>query len=62
MQLINKKRVLVFVKEKCVRMECIYGGLFFLCAESPTAPSSDNSEEAQSAQSFCREVCQYTSG
>ncbi|XP_050830780.1 E3 ubiquitin-protein ligase UBR1 isoform X4 [Serinus canaria] len=31
-------------------------------AESPTAHSSDNSEEAQSAQSFCREVCQYTSG
>uniref|UniRef100_A0A8C4XR57 E3 ubiquitin-protein ligase n=1 Tax=Falco tinnunculus TaxID=100819 RepID=A0A8C4XR57_FALTI len=30
--------------------------------ESPTARSSDNSEEARSAQSFCREVCQYTSG
>ncbi|KAF4787924.1 ubiquitin protein ligase E3 component n-recognin 1 [Turdus rufiventris] len=30
--------------------------------ESPAAHSSDNSEEAQSAQSFCREVCQYTSG
>uniref|UniRef100_A0A8B9N4A1 E3 ubiquitin-protein ligase n=3 Tax=Accipitrinae TaxID=8955 RepID=A0A8B9N4A1_9AVES len=30
--------------------------------ESPTAQSSDNSEEARSAQSFCREVCQYTSG
>ncbi|XP_036239822.1 E3 ubiquitin-protein ligase UBR1 isoform X2 [Molothrus ater] len=30
--------------------------------ESPTAHTSDNSEEAQSAQSFCREVCQYTSG
>ncbi|OWK62593.1 E3 ubiquitin-protein ligase UBR1 [Lonchura striata] len=31
-------------------------------AESPTVHSSDNSEEAQSAQLFCREVCQYTSG
>ncbi|XP_054682442.1 E3 ubiquitin-protein ligase UBR1 isoform X4 [Grus americana] len=30
--------------------------------ESPTAQSYDNSEEACSAQSFCREVCQYTSG
>uniref|UniRef100_A0A8B9FID4 E3 ubiquitin-protein ligase n=1 Tax=Amazona collaria TaxID=241587 RepID=A0A8B9FID4_9PSIT len=30
--------------------------------ESPTAQSSDNSEEARSAESFCREVCQYTSG
>ncbi|KAI6068262.1 E3 ubiquitin-protein ligase [Aix galericulata] len=28
--------------------------------ESPTARSHDNSEEACSAQSFCREVCQYT--
>ncbi|NWW52120.1 UBR1 ligase, partial [Pedionomus torquatus] len=31
-------------------------------AESPTARSSDNSEEARSAQSFCREIYQYTSG
>ncbi|KAM6335570.1 E3 ubiquitin-protein ligase UBR1 isoform 2-T2 [Podargus strigoides] len=30
--------------------------------ESPTARSSDNSEEARSAGSFCREVCRYTSG
>nr|XP_009914047.1 PREDICTED: E3 ubiquitin-protein ligase UBR1-like isoform X2 [Haliaeetus albicilla] len=30
--------------------------------ESPTVQSSDNSEEARSAQSFCREVCQYTGG
>ncbi|XP_064318493.1 E3 ubiquitin-protein ligase UBR1 isoform X2 [Phalacrocorax carbo] len=29
---------------------------------SPTTRSSDKSEEARSAQSFCREVCQYTSG
>ncbi|NXI40148.1 UBR1 ligase, partial [Galbula dea] len=29
--------------------------------ESPPARSSANSEEAQSAQSFCREICQYTS-
>ncbi|NXN30723.1 UBR1 ligase, partial [Nycticryphes semicollaris] len=31
-------------------------------AESPTARPSENSEEARSAQSFCREVYQYTSG
>ncbi|KAK2532278.1 Ubr1 [Columba guinea] len=30
--------------------------------ESPTAQSYENSEEAHSAQAFCREVCQYTSG
>ncbi|OXB63359.1 hypothetical protein ASZ78_001935 [Callipepla squamata] len=30
--------------------------------ETPTAQSYDNSEEACSAQSFCREVSQYTSG
>ncbi|RMC00510.1 hypothetical protein DUI87_23124 [Hirundo rustica rustica] len=30
--------------------------------ESPAAHSSDNGEEAQSAQSFCRELCQHTSG
>ncbi|NXP54782.1 UBR1 ligase, partial [Heliornis fulica] len=30
--------------------------------ESPTARSCDSSEEARSAQSFCREVSQYTSG
>ncbi|NWX32433.1 UBR1 ligase, partial [Notiomystis cincta] len=33
-----------------------------LATESPTGHSSDNSEEAQSAQSFCRELCQHTSG
>ncbi|XP_065694487.1 E3 ubiquitin-protein ligase UBR1 isoform X3 [Patagioenas fasciata] len=30
--------------------------------ESPSAQSYENSEEAHSAQAFCREVCQYTSG
>ncbi|EMP39579.1 E3 ubiquitin-protein ligase UBR1 [Chelonia mydas] len=30
--------------------------------ESPTAQSQDNSEETHTAESFCREVCQYTSG
>ncbi|XP_069714258.1 E3 ubiquitin-protein ligase UBR1 isoform X4 [Phaenicophaeus curvirostris] len=30
--------------------------------ESPTARSPDNSEEARSAESFCREVYQYTCG
>lgn len=43
------------------QMKCVYS-VIYLCAESPTARSHDNSEEACSAQSFCREVCQYTSG